>query len=131
MRGALHVLGTIVLVPYVALAIGFALLGQAISGASLGDFLGTLLAQFLWLVPWGFIGLTLAIVLLALLGLSTRLRWLGGLCQCLIAASSIATLIVVTTSPIGVPELLFLLPCLVVLVFGAWLAVVEWRAKGE
>ena len=128
MRGALHVLGTIVLVPYVALAAGFALLGHAIASDSLGGFLGTLLSQALWLVPWGLIGSIVAVALVAALGLSARLRWLGGLCLCLIAAGCLTVVLVVTTSRIGLPELIFLLPCMAVLFFGAWLAVVEWCA---
>ena len=129
MRGALHVLGTLVLIPYVALASAFALLGQAIARKSLVGFLDALLSQALWLMPWGLLGIIAVIVIVAGLGLSARLRWLGGVCLCLIAASCIGVLIVLTTSPNGLSELLFLLPCIVVMIYGAWLGVVEWRAR--
>jgi len=129
MRGALHVLGTIVLVPYAALAAGFAMLDQAIARGSLGGFLVALLSHALWLIPWGLLGIIAAIALLATLGLSARLRWLGGACLGLIAASCVVVLLAVPNSKLGASELLFLLPCIVVMVFGAWLAVVEWRAR--
>lgn len=129
MRGALHVMGTLVLIPYVAFAAAFAMLGQAIARKSLFGFLDALLSQALWLMPWGLLGIIAAIVLVAGFGLSARLRWLGGVCLCLIAASCIAVLVVVSTSPTVLSEMLFLSPCIGVMIFGAWLAVVEWRAR--
>lgn len=129
MRGALHVLSTIVLLPYIALAFGFLFLSHAISSGSLFSFFETLLAQIAWLFPWGLLGFACAIALVIALGLIPRLRWLGGLCLCLIAASCLVVILTVTTSTIGLSQLLFLLPCFAILVFGGWLAVVEWRSR--
>ncbi len=129
MRAVLHVLCTMVLVPYVAFAGGFAVLGRAIASESLGGFLGTLLSHALWLVPWGILGIAAAFAFIIALGFSARLRWFGGACLSLIAASCLAVLMTMTTSRIGPPELLFLLPCILVLGFGAWLAIAEWRPR--
>jgi len=129
MRGALHVLATITLVPYVLLAAGFVLLGQAISSGSLLSFLETLLLQATWLVPWGVIGFPIPFLLLAALGLHSRSRWIAGLLLCLIASTCGVIIFLMSTSAIGVGEVLFLLPCITVVIFGGWLVVVERRVR--
>jgi hypothetical protein len=125
MRGAAHLLATLVLVPYLALALGFVLLGQAISGGTLLSFFLALVAQAAWLIPWGFLAIFAALAGVAALGLSARLRWLGGVCVALLATGSILTLVVLPGSPLGVGEIAFLLPCLAAAAFGTWLAVAE------
>jgi hypothetical protein len=80
MRGALHLLCTIMLLPYLLLAAWFLILGDAIAGGSLASFFTTLLAHALWLIPWGLLGLTVGIVAVAALGVIDGARWLGGLC---------------------------------------------------
>jgi len=128
MRSALLVLGTIVLLPYIVLAFGFILLGQAIASGSLAAFFMTLLSQAVWLVPWGLIGIAGVIVLIAALGISARFRWLGAMCLCAIAAVCLAVILVGSTTRIGPPQLLFVLPCAAVLVFAAMVAVDEFRS---
>jgi hypothetical protein len=53
----MHLLCTLVLLPYLALAAWFLILGDAIAGGSLASFLATLLSHALWLMPWGLLGL--------------------------------------------------------------------------
>jgi len=122
MRAALHVLATIVVLPYLVLACGFLILGHAISSGSLLSFFGTLLAHAVWIIPWGLIGFACAMVLVAALGIMPRFRWIGALCLCLFAAAALAVIIFITPSRVGWSELLFLLPCMFVLMFSAWLA---------
>src|SRR5207342_3319603 len=85
MRGALHLLCTLVLLPYLLLAAWFLILGDAISGGSLASFLTTLLSHALWLIPWGLLGFTAGIVAVAALGMIEGMRWLGGLCLFVLA----------------------------------------------
>ena len=129
MRGALHVLATIVLVPYIVLAFGFLVLGQAIATGSLLGFFETLLAHVAWLVPWGIIGFACGVCALAILGAMPRYRGLGALCLGAIAAICLVVIVVVSSAHIGGPELLFLLPCAAVLALGASTAVSEHRAR--
>ena len=129
MRAVLHVLSALVLIPYIALASAFAILRHAISSGSLLSLFETLLAHAVWIVPWGIIGFGCLIVVVAALGIAPRLRWLGGVCLCVLAAGSLAVIVVASTSPVALPELLFLSPCIAVLVFGAWLAVAEQRFR--
>ena len=120
MRAVLHVLATIALLPYLVLASGFLILGHALSGGSLLSFFGILLAHAAWIIPWGLIGVACAIVLVAVLGIVPRFRWLGGLCLCLLAAASLAVIIFMTSAHVGWSELLFLFPCMLALIFGGW-----------
>jgi hypothetical protein len=129
MRGLLHLLATLVVLPYVALAGAFVLLGGVIAGGSLFGMLRVLLAEALWLIPWGFLGCGLAIVVVIALGVGERTRWLGALCLFVIAS---ACLVVILALPAELPDLgqiVFLLPCIAVLAFSGWLAASEWRGR--
>ena len=129
MRGALHLLCTIMLVPYLLLAAWFLILGDAIAGGSLASFFTTLLSHALWLIPWGLLGFTVGIVTVAALGMIDGVRWLGGLCLFALAGACLLIVIAGNPSAIGPGELLFLLPCLAILIFGGWLAVAELRVR--
>src|SRR5262245_26260559 len=120
MRGALHVLATITLAPYFALAAGFLLLGQAIGSGSLWSFFETLLVQATWLIPWGVIAVAAFFLVLAALGLHSRSRPIAALILCLTALGSIGVLLVMDRSPLDAGGSLFLLPCMMVAVFGGW-----------
>ena len=129
MRAALYLLAIVALLPYVLLATAFVLLDQAIGGGSLWALLGNLLAQFLWLVPWGILGFVAAVIGLAALGLMPRTRWLGGLSLGLIALASIAILIFKGAAHVDISELIVLVPCIGVAAYGSWIAFDEWRAR--
>jgi hypothetical protein len=129
MRGALHLLCTITLVPYLLLAAWFLILGDAIAGGSLVSFFTTLLSHALWLMPWGLLGFTAGIVTVAALGMIDGVRWLGGLCLFALAGACLLIVIAGNPSAIGPGELLFLLPCFAILIFGGWLALAELRVR--
>jgi hypothetical protein len=129
MRAALHLLCTITLLPYLLLAAWFLILGDAIAGGSLASFLATLLSHALWLMPWGLLGIAAGIIGLATLGMIESLRWLGGLCLFALAGACLFIVIAGNPSAIGPGELLFLLPCFAILIFGGWLAVAELRVR--
>lgn len=120
MRALLHIVATIATVPYILLATGFLLLGQLINSGSIIAFFDTLISQFTWVMPWGVIGFALALLLLATLGLFAQTRWLAGLLLCLLAGSSLV-IILFFDRAIDMGKLLFLLPCLLVVLFAAWL----------
>lgn len=129
MRGILHLIATLVLLPYVALAGAFVLLGSAIAGGSLGAMLRILLAEALWLFPWGFLGCAAAIVVLIALGVGERLRWLGAACLFGLAAASLVVILALPADLPDVGQVVFLLPCAAVLAFSGWLAASEWRRR--
>ena len=129
MRAALYLLAIVALLPYVLLATAFVLLDQAIGSGSLWALLGNLLAQFLWLVPWGILGFVSATIGLAALGLIPRTRWLGGLSLCLIALASMAILVFKGAQRVDISELIVLVPCIAVAAYGSWIACDELRAR--
>jgi len=131
MRVAFYLLAALTLLPYVLLATGFVLLGQAIAGASLFAFFDALLTAALWLVPWGLLAFALGFVALLALGISARWRWLGAAFLCLAACASLAVILSLATSQFDPAHLLFLLPCSVVMLFAGWLALTEWRNRNR
>ena len=131
MRAILHLLATLVVLPYVALAGAFVLLGRIIAAGSLPSMILALLEQALWLIPWGLLGVLAVVLVLVALGFSERLRWLGASCLFAIAAACLVVIAWLQSGPIDGGQLLFLLPCFAVAAFAAWLAIVEWRMRGR
>jgi hypothetical protein len=129
MRGATYLLCTLALLPYLALAAWFLLIGDVIASGSLASVLTTLLSHALWLFPWGLLGVAAGIIAVATLGVIESMRWLGGLCLFVLAGACLFIVIAGNPSAIGPGELLFLLPCFAVLVFGGCLALAELRVR--
>ena len=125
MHAVLHVLATLLLLPYVLLAIAFLLLEQAIGDGTLSTLLATLLSQALWLIPWGVLGFLIFAIALAALGMHPASRRLGGFLLCLVAVVCIVLIIVKPAEPVGLDALLFLSPCILVAAYGAWMAFAE------
>ena len=122
MRGVLHVLATLATVPYLLLAAAFGIGGHAIGAGSLWGALDTLLAHFLWIVPWGAIGFVVVLIAVAVLGAYPPTRRLGGLLLALLAGAALAVIVALGSGPLDGGQLLFLLPCALALACGAWLA---------
>jgi len=128
MRGVLHVIATLAAVPYVLLAAAFAIGGHAIGAGSLWAALDTLLAHFLWIVPWGAIGFAVVIVTVAVLGVYPPTRRLGGLLLALAAGAALVVIVALHSGPLDAGQLLFLVPCALALACGVWLATSGPRA---
>jgi hypothetical protein len=131
MRALLHLLATLVVLPYLALAGAFVLLGRIIVAGSLPSIILALLEQVLWLIPWGLLGVLGVLLVLIALGFSDRLRWLGASCLFAVAAACLILIASLQSGPLDGGQLLFLLPCFAVAAFAAWLALVEWRLRGR
>lgn len=126
MRAALHVVCVVVLLPYFVLASGFVLFGIAIASGSFLSFLASLLWQAAWLVSWGGLAIVTAILLVAAVGFSARFRWAGAVLVCCVAAGCAIVLITQSTNAVTFGTLLFLAPCIAVVVIAGWLAATEW-----
>lgn len=125
MRALFHLLATVTITPYVVLALAFMLFGRAVASGSWLRFFDTLITQASWVIPWGAIVFALFVLSLAILGF-TGMRWLGGIILCALAVISLVVLTVMPTSPIDADTLLVLLPCVLVALFGGWIASTEW-----
>jgi hypothetical protein len=127
MKPLLHLLSIILVLPGVALASAFAILGHAIATHSLLGFLGELLAVALWLVPWGLLAALAALLALVLGGLSVRYRWLAALCVAILAVGSTVMVFVLTAhSDFSAGQLWFFVPGVISASVGLWLTVAEF-----
>jgi len=131
MRPLLHLLSVILVLPGVALAGAFSILGHAIATGSFLAFLGDLLATVLWLVPWGLLAACVALLALVLAGLSARFRWLAASCVVVLAVgSSVVVLILTAHSGSSDGQFWFFVPAVVSACVGLWLTVTEFpRSK--
>ena len=125
MRAFLHVLSVLLLVPYMVLAILFLLLGHAIAGGGLLGFLGALLDEFIWMMPWGLLGFALLVLTLLVLGLRPATLWLAGLLVGLLATASMLVVLIFPGDGVDAGSLLFLLPCAIALGLGFWICLAE------
>ena len=111
------------MLPYVALAGFFLLIGEAACARGLPALLDVVLHHASWLVRWGIYGIPVLWLLLLLAGFFTPFQRVGALALCLLATGSLLVLIFLPSSPMAAGQLLFLAPCLAVAATGAWLFV--------
>lgn len=131
MRSAVYVVALIVLLPYLALAAGFLVLGAAIAGGTLAAFFATLLAVAVWMIPWGLLGGAIAFVALLALAASERHRWIGAACLCAGAAVSLTVIVVMPGDSLDGGQLLFLLPGAIAGVAAGSVAASDFRQRGD
>jgi len=130
MKPLLHLLSIVLVLPGVALASAFVILGHAIATQSLLGFLGELLAVALWLVPWGLLAACAALLALVLGGLSARFRWLAALCVAILAiGSSVVVFALTAHAGFSTGQLWFFVPAVISASVGLWLAVTEFPGK--
>jgi len=127
MRPLLHLLSIVLVLPSVLLASAFIILGRAIAARSLLGVLGQLLADALWLIPWGLIAACIVILLIAAGGFYVQTRRLAGFCVALLGVGSTVVVLTFTVSHsnFSVGQLPFFVPAGVASCIGFWFAVIE------
>lgn len=123
MRVLAYLVAALVTLPYALLALAFVLFDRAVAGGSLTSFLGVILAEVTWLIPWGLLAVAAGAVVLLALGMHRRSRRGGGAVVCFLALASVVVICVLSSARIGPPELTFLLPCIASAAVAAWLVV--------
>lgn len=133
MRSLLHLLSIALLLPSVILGGVFMMLGNAIATSSLLGFFEAMLEMAAWLIPWGLLAACAALLLLALGGLTVRLRWLAGLCVAVLALGSatVVLALTITHGNFAPGQLAFLVPACVSASIGVWLGVSEWPSPSR
>jgi hypothetical protein len=111
MAVALHLLATLVVLPYLLLALAFLIAGQAIATGSIFGIVEMLAIYATWIIPWGAIAFVATIVAVVVLGVRASTRHWGAAC---VAALGIASLLVLVFlgGTVGAGEWLFLAPCI-------------------
>ena len=127
-HGLVHGIAAMVVVPYLALALLFVLIGQAARTQGLWALIDTVVNQAGWLARWGFYAAALLWVGLLVMGFVPRLQRSGSLCLGLLALGSLVAIVALHSTRIGLGQLTFLLPCVAVAASSAWLYVRAGRA---
>jgi hypothetical protein len=125
----LHVFATLLLAPYVALAILLLAFGHAVSRGSFWAFIDAVANHTLWIIPWGIIGFGVAILGIAGLGIARRTRVFASALLCALAVVSPIALVAVSGSRLDADAIVFLAPCAAVAIFGGWRVREERRAR--
>ena len=121
MHALLHFIGAIVIVPYVAVALLFIFVGTAASSKGLLALFDTVLYHANWFVRWGIYVIPMLWICLVAMGFLASLQRASSLCLCLLAVSCLLVIISLHSTPIGLGELVFLIPCIAVAATSAWL----------
>ena len=129
MRSLLHLLSVILVLPSVALASAFIILGRAIATQTLFGVIGQLLSDALWLIPWGLLAGFATVLLIAVGGLFVQTRRIAGLCVAILGIGStvISIATIVSHSTITTGQLLFFVPAVAASCIGIWLAHFDHR----
>lgn len=124
MRPLLHLISVVLVLPVFGLASAFIILGRAIAAGSLVHLLLQLLADALWLFPWGLLAIGAALLTVALGGFFVRTRWMAGLCVAIlgIVSTGIVLTVIHAHSSASLDELPFLVPGMVASGVGLWFA---------
>ncbi len=123
MHALLHIVAAVLVLPYVALACLFLLIGEAARTKGLLALLDVALHHASWFARWGMYVIPLLWLLLAAAGMIAPFKRPGALALGLLAAGSLVVIITLDSSRMDLGQVLFLAPCLAVVVMSVWLFV--------
>jgi len=126
MRTFLHIISIGLLLPSLLFASAFVLLGYAISDATPWQIVDRLLAEALWLMPWGIVVLAACLIAMIVGGFFLRTRWLVASCVAALSAASAMALVILSSGHFTFGQWLFLLPGFLALAISSRLAYLEW-----
>ncbi|MEQ1692513.1 MAG: hypothetical protein ABMA00_14585 [Gemmatimonas sp.] len=121
MRGLVHVLATLVALPYALLAAAFLLVGQAARARGLLGVFNVVLSNADWFARWGIYVLPVVYLALAAAGFSPGLRRIGALSLVVLSAVSLVIIWALHSGKLSIGQWVFLTPCVGVIVTSVWL----------
>ncbi len=121
MHSILHVLGTLVVLPYLLLAAAFLLMSDVARTRGLFEIMAVVANHANWILRWGIYGLP--VVMLALLVAGLIPSWQRGSTAVLflVALGSLAVIGLLHSGKLELGHYVFLLPCVAVVAVSAWL----------
>lgn len=121
MHSILHVLGTLVVLPYLLLAAAFLLISDVARTRGLLEIITVVANHANWILRWGIYGLP--IVMLALLVAGLIPSWQRGSAAVLflVALGSLGVICLLHSGRLEFGHIVFLLPCVAVIAVSAWL----------
>lgn len=120
MPALLHVLATLLVAPYAALAVFFLAVGRVASTKGLWEILDAALLSFNAIMSWGIYTFAAVVVAVAAMGCFDRTRAAASAALAALAGVSLLILLFHRTTPVEAGELVFMLPCLAALAYGIW-----------
>ena len=121
MHAFLQTLGAILVLPYVALAAGFLLIGEVARAKGLAAIFDVVFHHFDWIVRWGIYGFVLLWFVLVVMGFFDQFQRFTALCLFLLAAGSSVVIMLLPASKMELGDFLFLVPCFAVAGTSFWL----------
>ncbi len=122
MNPLIHLLCTLTLVPYAVLMAWFLLVGRIAASTSPWDMVDTLAYTANWFLWWGVAAFAASFLVLAGMGFVARLRRLALLTLLTVSLAILLGILFYPDKAVGGGELLFLLPCFLVVGLAAWRA---------
>lgn len=116
----LHVLITMLAVPYVMLACFFLIVGRVASQRGLWDAFDAFLNSLNWVLGWGVLLFVLVLTSILVAGFFESLRWWGSLALLILLTTALGVLIFYRPTIPTLGEFLFLAPGLLFVVIGVW-----------
>lgn len=120
MTSLLHVLATLTVIPYGALAVLFVLIGRVASTKGLWAVLDAVVQSFNWVMSVGLVAFAVIIATVSVLGCFTQTRLAASIALLALAGISLLVLLFHRDSTVAFGELLFMLPCMIVVLYEAW-----------
>ncbi len=130
MNGFLHTLGTLVVLPYMLLAVAFLLIGDVARTRGLFALIDVVANHANWILRWGIYCLPVFLAALVVAGFIPSLQRISAAGLFLIALGSLGIICTLHSTRIGLAEVTFLLPCIAVLGMSVWLFVREGTPPG-
>lgn len=121
MHAILHIIGTLVVLPYMLLAAAFLLIGDVARTRGLFEILNVVANHANWILRWGIYGLPLVTVALIVVGLLPSTQRGSAAVLFLVALGSLAVIGTLHSGRLEFGHIVFLLPCVAVVAVSAWL----------
>lgn len=116
----LHVLMTLISIPYILLAAFFVGVGRVASQRGLWAILDTFLDSINWALTWGICGLGVALITICAMGSIEPLRWWATLTLLGMLSVTLCILLYYRASFPSLDELVLLAPAIIVLAICFW-----------
>jgi hypothetical protein len=120
MNACLHTLGTLVVLPYMLLAVAFLLIGDVARSRGMLALIDAVANHALWIFRWGIYGLFVFLVAFVVAGFLPSLQRICAAGLFWMAFGSLVVICTLHSTRMGLGEVTFLLPCIAVLGMSAW-----------
>lgn len=121
MHAFLHIIGTLVVLPYLLLAAVFLLIGDVARTRGLFEIMNVVANHANWILRWGIYGLPVVMVALLVAGLIPSWQRGSAAVLFLVALGSLGVIGLLHSGRLELGHIVFLLPCATVVAVSAWL----------